>query len=248
MEKIKHKKAEIVNTVAILGLVIALLISVVGYKFNSEQRNTLSVSGTSELTVVPDEAQVFFNVITDEKNAKDAQIKNKELTTSVMDALKNHGISASNIETTNYNLYKKTKWNQTTMAYDEAGYTLTNTIKVTTSNISNVGSLVDVAINAGANGVDYVTFTLTKEKEQLIKAQALEKATLAAREKANNLAENLDVKIVEIVSVQESNFYYTPYEYMPNYATKMDSSALGNTIAPQNVDVTSTISIVFEIN
>lgn len=249
-----NKKASIATNLAVLGLIIALLVAIVGYNFRNgtEQRDSMSVSGTSELSVSPDEAQIFINVLTDAKTAKEAQNQNRETTANVMTALKAAGITAGNIETTGYNLYKRTEWNKTSERYVEVGYELTNTIKVTTSDINNVGSLVDLAINAGANGVDHVSFTLTKDAERKAKADALLKATVAAKDKAENLATTLDIKLGKVLSVQESNFYYTPYDYynqgLVNYKADMGMSATGNTISPQKVDVRSTISITYQLN
>jgi len=249
-----NKKASIATNLAVLGLIIALLVAIIGYNFKpgNEQKDSMSVSGNSELSVSPDEAQIYLNVLTDANTAKETQSQNRDTTANVMAALKIAGITADNIETTGYNLYKKTKWNSTTQDYVETGYELTNTIKITTSDISNVGSLVDVAVNAGANGVDHVSFTLTKDAERKAKADALLKATVAARDKAENLATTLDIRLGKVLTVQESNFYYTPYDYynqgLVNYKADYGNSVTGNTISPQKVDVRSTVSITYQLN
>lgn len=250
-----NKKGSIATNLAVLGLIIALIVSVIGYNFRggSEQRDTMGVSGSSEISVTPDEAQIYINILTDAKTAKEAQSDNRDTTANVMTALKAAGLKAENIETTGYNLYKRTEWNKTAERYYEVGYELTNTMKITSSDITNVGSLVDIAINAGANGVDHVSFTLTKEGERKAKAEALLKATQAAKDKANNLADTLDIKLGKVIGVQETNFYYTPYDYynqgLVNYKADFGmTEAAGNTISPQKVDVRSTVSITYLLN
>jgi|SRR3989338_8505470 len=244
-----------IGIIIILGLIIALIVISINNKpivnvgeGAGIQKDTLSVAGNAELTVAPDQAVLYISILTEGDTAKKAQDSNKAISNKVIDALKKAGIKNEDIETDNYYLYKKTEWEPKLEKVVDKGYELRHTLKVTTTKIDGVGSLVDTAVNTGANGVDRISFGLTKETEKEVRAQALEKASLAAKEKAKSITSTLGLKLGKITSIQESNFYYTPYEYAPR-AAGMEKLAVEETqIQPQKVVVTSNINLVFEIS
>jgi uncharacterized protein len=229
------------------------------------QRNTLTVSGTSQLTVSPDEALLYISIVTDNKTAKMAQENNRVTADAVIAALRAQGLNASDIETDAYTLTKLEDYvpypdvmvgvpsdiNALKGKYVERGYRLTHTIKATSRQIDKVGDIIDASVGAGANGIDQITFELTKESEKKVRDDALMKATEAAKEKAQKLAQTAGAEIVKVISINEQNFYYTPYSaYNVRSNVAMDggmASAAPTVISPQKVDVTSSVGLVYEI-
>jgi uncharacterized protein YggE len=240
-------KTNIIALVAIIGLV--LVSSMVILKPADEQKS-LSVSGTSELTVSPDKAEIYLNVVTLALTASQTQEDNKAISTKVIAALKQAGVKETDIETSNYYLNKKQDWNPEKLENEDKGYELIHTIKVTTTEVESAGTLVDNAVTAGANGVERVSFGLTKELEKQVKANALSKATVAAKEKAQNIAQASGVTLGKITSIQESNFYYMPYEANVRnaYGEGANDMAGSSIISPQKVEVTSSIQMSFEMD
>jgi len=215
------------------------------------QHNTLSVSGSSQITVAPDRAIAYVSIVTEDKKvAKNAQDKNRDISNAVINALKAWGVNASDIETETYSLEKIQEWESVKNKYVDNGYRLTHTLKVTTGKINDMGSLVDLCVNAGANGIDRITFDLSKESEKNARDAALIKATQVAVEKGQNLASTAGVKLGKVMSVYEQNYYYTPFEF--NTKNAMGSSDAGapapTSISPQKVEVSSSVQLVFEIN
>ncbi len=242
-------KPNLLGIVAIVGLIVAVIVMAV--KPNSAVNENMAVSGNAELSVSPDQAEVYINVVSEALTAGEAQTANKEISNKVIAALKNLGIDEKNIETSNYYLSKKQEWEYKEQKYTEKGYILTHTLKVTTTDVQNVGKFVDAAVGAGANGIDRINFGLTKATEKDVRAQALVKATQAAKEKAQSLAETAGVKLGKVTGISESNFYYTPYVY--NVRNNYDAGAgiamdEAESISPQKVDVTSSVQITYAIN
>jgi uncharacterized protein len=241
------EKASIVALVAVIGLVLVSAMAV--YK-PADEKLSMSVSGTAELTVAPDKAEVFLNVITLTPTASQSQTDNKVISTKVIEALKQAGVKETDIETSNYYLNKKQEWDPLGNKNEDKGYELIHTIKVTTTSVDSVGTLVDQAIAAGANGVERVSFGLTKDLEKSVRSEALAKATVAAKEKANNIAQASGVKLGKITSIQENSFYYMPYEanVRNSYGEGANDMAGSSIISPQKVEVTSSIQMSFEMN
>jgi uncharacterized protein len=210
------------------------------------QRNALSVSGTSELSVAPDKAEVLVSIVTDNMTAKVAQDANRVITNAVMSALKSWGANASDIETDSYTLAKLEEYDSEKAKYIDRGYRLTHTVKVSTKRIDEVGGVVDAAVQAGANGVESITFTLSKDKEKQIRQQAMVAAATAAREKARNLADAAGIELGKAINVQES-YYLTPYSFNMKANVMAADSAGSSQISPSKVQVTSSVQMTYEI-
>jgi uncharacterized protein YggE len=239
-------KNNIVTLFAIAGLIVVAL-SLTLVKPGMQDRSTMSVSGTSELTISPDKAEAYISIVTEADTAQAAQDQSKGITDKVISALKGMGLKDEDIETSNYYISKKTEWNPKLEKSEEKGYILTQTLKVTTTDISKVGNIVDAAVNAGANGVERISFGLTKETEKTVRAQALTKATEAAKDKGKNMAQAAGVTLGKIVSISESNFYYSPYVANVKNEIAIDNSMRQSIIPPEKVDVSSSVQLLFEI-
>ncbi len=211
------------------------------------QKDTLSVAGQGMVNTKPDQAELYIQIETRGKNAYEAQNANKENANRVMDVLREKGVKDDNIETTQYFLDQEQVWENNKMV--TKGYVLRHTLKVTTTDLEKAGDLLDSSIRAGANGVERVSFTLSKEKQKEVNAEALKKASDSAREKAEAITDALDVSLGKISSISESNVMYTPYDYYPT-AARMDmaeEAKISTQINPQNIEVSAYINLVFEI-
>ena len=245
---------------AILGIglvAVALLLAlnsksnvVVGQ--NGLQRNTVSVSGTSTLTVEPDKVEIYVKIVTLEKTAQDSKNKNSQISSNVVKALKKEGVKDSDIETSQFNIYPKYDYEHVPEVPVRnpkqvlVGYEVDNVLKVTTKNLDKAGRLIDVAVDNGANEIERVSFGLSKEKEKDIKQQAMIVASNDAKDKAVALVTNLEVGLGKPISISESNFYYQPYTLYSG-AAQLEKSSAGTTINPQKLDVSATVALVYEI-
>jgi uncharacterized protein YggE len=85
------------------------------------------------------------------------------------------------------------------------GYTAGNTVRVTTTDLSQIGLLIDAANQAGANSVGGLSFGL-QNPEPLVE-QALTQATKQAAAHASAIAAGLGSKLGAILSAQEGSSY-----------------------------------------
>jgi len=159
----------------------------------SENRpNTISISGTGIVWATPDIAQVSISVVTESTSATEAQQNNAAITTKVIQALMDAGVSKEDIKTISYSLSPRYSYDgkQTLV-----GYECRNMIAVTTKNTSEVGKLIDVAVGVGANEVGGVFFTVSEEKRAQLMTDAIKKAVGDADAKAQAIASALGVTI-----------------------------------------------------
>jgi uncharacterized protein YggE len=214
------------------------------------EQSTISVTGQAQFETDPDEAEMFIRVKTEEPTANRAQEENARLMNTVRDALERAGIDDDQMETTNYNLWPQQKWDREKNEYIKTGYIVQHLLKVTTDDVTEVGDLLDVAVGAGANGLDRVNFKLSDDKKEDVNSEALAQASGSARDKAEAIAQGLGVRLGDILAVSESNVGYTPYP-RPMYAVAEMDTASGKSfeteISPASVSVSAQISIVYEI-
>lgn len=236
-------------TISVVGLVVALVVMIISGGSDNSQQNVVSVSGMAELTVQPDKAEMYISIITNGTEAVQAQDRNRDLSQAVMDALKDAGIAERDMETTSYNLYPTSRWDSRLQHSINTGYELRHTLKVTTNEVDEIGKYADIAVRAGANSIQQISFSLSKELEQQVRDQALGRAGEAAKAKADSIASTMGIRLGSIVAVQESNFYFTPYDFAP--MARAESAAMDaaepTRIAPQSVDVRASISVQYAI-
>jgi uncharacterized protein YggE len=250
----KKDNSSLVNILAVGLLIVALVLafsskSTINVASSGQiQKDTISVSGQAEMSVDPDQAELYVKIETTKTSAKLAKDENSQISAAVESVLRLKGITTKDMETSRYQIYPKYEYDPDTRKSSISGYTVTNVLKVTTTNLDKVGELIDAAVDAGANGFERIVFGLTEEKQKDVNAQVLLKASDEARAKAISLTQNLKVRLGKLSSISESNFYYAPYEYARAEADfGIAKAGAAVSISPQKVDVRATVNLAYEI-
>jgi uncharacterized protein len=192
---------------------------------------TIQAQGAATLSANPDQAQITVSVITNGATAQAASQANATTSTAVQNALKALN-PAPTIQTIGYSVYP-----QYTGAQILTGYTASNTIQVTSSDLSSTGSLIDTASQAGANSVGGLTFSL--QNPDPLKQQALTLAAKQARAHADAIAAGLGGKTGAVVSAEEGSAY-TP-------VVGGIAAGAATPIQTGQVNVTANVTITFQL-
>ena len=219
--------------------------------------NTITVSGEGEVFAVPDLATFSVSVEEKAKEVKDAQKVATEKSNAILAALRAKGIADKDIKTTAYNVYPNYQWLQepcTSRGYCPPGeqkldgYTVSQSIEVKVRNTDAAGEILASVGSLGASNVSGLSFTI--DDEDKLQADARAEAIADAETKAEELADQLGVKIVRIVGFSENGGGYTPPMYLKREARAMDSAA-ANAPAPElpmgENKIASSVSITYEI-
>lgn len=244
----------ILAIIAVLGVIVvssfqAMQPITVNTGDQSPDRNILTVTGTHEMQVAPDEATITFSVVTDDMSAQVASQENADLMNAVITALRAKGVAASDIETIDIYLNKLTEWDSVRQRSVDKGYQQTATVRVTTTKLDDAGAILDAAIGAGANNVQDVSFSLTPKSQAEYKEQALTAAAQVAKAKAQTLASASGASLGRITSLSENSYDYQPYYY--NTRAVMLEAAVDKAptpISPQKVSISVSVSIGYELN
>ena len=212
-----------------------------------KSENSIQTTGQSILSVDPDKAEIILGVETQEVNALDSQQGNAEIMEKVMLALKNNGIKTKDIKTYQYSVQPIRNYNSRSGDYQEIiGYKTTNMIRIKTTDLDNVGKVIDAAASVGANKFQGVSFGLTDEKQTEYKNEALKEASKNAKTKAESIADGLGVKIQGVLRASESSYYqpvYRDYDMIASAGSEMEATT---EISPGMIQVSATVSVSYE--
>ena len=158
---------------------------------------TIVVSGNGEASVAPDDAILDFAIETHAQTAAEAAKRNAALATKVMDALKSRLVGNGQISTGGYSLNPDYRQHPGDDNATIVGYTAQNSIRVETGTLNLVGPLIDSAIAAGANRINYLSFTVKNNVKA--RSQAITAAAHDAQSQAQALAAALGVRLGSVL-------------------------------------------------
>ncbi len=212
-----------------------------------EPENSIQTTGQSILNVDPDEAEIILGVETQEENALGSQQGNAEIMEKVMLALKNNGIKNKDIKTYQYSVQPIRNYNSRSGDYQKIiGYRTTNMIKIKTTNLDNVGKVIDAAVSIGANKFQGVSFGLTDEKQTEYRNEALKEAAKNSKDKAESIADGLGVRVEGVLSASESSYYqpvYRGYDMIASVGSEIEATT---EISPGMIQVSAAVSVSYE--
>lgn len=230
------------------------------YSSATPNEHDISVSATATKKVAPDLLQIQLSVETEAVNAKDAQAQNAQVSNELLAKLKNLGIPDDKIQTTSYRVDVVEESNRTcdadgydcTWTYKTVGYKVTQRIEVEVEQLDKGGSIIDAASSTGSDQtfVDSVSYTLKETTRSELAKTLLQEAAVAAKAKAQRIADGLGVSLGNVLSADEnsyvSSYYSNRYESL-SYAAD-EPSASGTTLSPGQVDMSASVSVAYEIS
>ncbi|HYZ84576.1 MAG TPA: SIMPL domain-containing protein [Bryobacteraceae bacterium] len=164
-------------------------------------RPQIKVTGEGQVAARPDQAKVAIGVVTTAPAAQDAANQNADRVTAVLNAMRSVLGAGAEIETISYSLnpnYSYPAGGQPTLT----GYTATNIVEATVTDLSLIGRLIDEAIRAGGNRVSSLRFGLRNDGPQ--REAALRAAVQQARSKAQALASGAGVRLGQLLVIEEN--------------------------------------------
>lgn len=208
---------------------------------------TLNVNGTGQAFLSPDIAYIYIGVHSEEATAAEAVAANNEETQQVIEALKEAGVDAKDIRTTNFSIWPNQQYGPDGQSTGTR-YVVDNSVFVTVRKLDNLGDLLDSAVAAGANSINSIQFDVADKTEALKKAR--EEAVEDAKEQAQELA---DVSGMKLGEVQSIGFYDSaPVPYLDTFGKGGGGGvaveqAAAVPIQPGQLTLTVTVSMSYEI-
>ncbi|PYS63818.1 MAG: hypothetical protein DMF74_08865 [Acidobacteria bacterium] len=233
------------TSILLIGTCLSLIVAA-GCAKKTNRTTKVTVAGEATTRVEPDTAVLVLAVVTESAQAITAQQENARKSDAVTTAVKNLAGSSAEIKTSDYTLQPQYNYRENQLP-KIIGYDARNSVIVTTSDLKNVGALIDAASRAGANSIDSVSFTLRQTSPA--RGQALADATQQAMNKARSIAQALGGRVLRVVEENEgSTVAAEPQAYdMAARETINTTKMMPTPITAGQLSIRSNVQLIVEI-
>ncbi len=214
-----------------------------------EVTGTITVDGTGTVTIDPDTAQVELGVMANNESLEEAQSTVSEGLAAVTEALLDAGVLAEDITTSSYSVYPVAEYDRDGNYVGVSRYEVSSGLTVIVRDTDSVGTILDLAVDAGANNVWGISFYVDDPSEAA--AQARTMAVEDARAKADQLATASGSVVTGVVSIYETSA--PPSVPMPYYESAgmggaaMDQASMPVPVNPGQTEIVVTVQVVYQI-
>jgi uncharacterized protein YggE len=207
----------------------------------------ISVVGTAEINVAPEEAFLSLGVESRDKLLSTAKSQNDARVKKVLTVARTTGVEEK---------YIKTSALQMSPDYSDEkvprllGYQVSQTIAITLKDLSKYEGLITQLLEAGVNRVDGISFQVGESRKY--RDEARSQAVAAAKEKATAMAKELGQAVGKSWEVSEEGDDRDKLSIMAGavntrYAYNTGGGAAESTVAPGQVTVRASIRVSFQL-
>ncbi|MFB3068743.1 MAG: SIMPL domain-containing protein [Acidobacteriota bacterium] len=237
-----------INRTALAVIVCAFLaLPAQGQSAIEKESSMLTVSGQGEIRIAPDEATVQLGVTRQRETAREAQEQVNEVAQEILTAVIQLGVEAEHIQTSQLRLSPVYSTRRPGFSDEPrvVAYRASNMVSVRLENLSLVGSVIDAAMQVGGNQLQGVYFALRNDLSA--REQALKEAVKEASQKAKAISEALDVKIIEVIEVNEGSVSIRRVPPQRFAASVAEVNAAATPVSPGQLTVSASVIIRYRI-
>lgn len=230
------------NRIRTFATIFAVTASITGPAMaDSVPPPMISVTGEATVNAAPDLAQIDGGVSTDAKTAREASDANNAAMGKVLLALKGAGLAEKDYQTARLSLQPQYASNNSRNGPNViTGYRASNRVTIKVRDVGKVANVIDTLVNAGANDIGGINFTVSNASKLLDDARPL--AIADAHRKAEIYAKAAGVGLGDPVSIAEGGF--SPPMPM---ARKMSADFASAPVAPGEETLHLTVSVSWAI-
>jgi uncharacterized protein YggE len=186
------------------------------------------VNGEAVVQATPDRAFVTVSVESRDRNPGEAQRKTAAAMEAVRKKLGQTGVKDDQLRTIAYDLQLEFDWEKGRQIPRD--YVARDMVEVRLDDVTQVGTIIDAAVGAGATNIGGVRFDL-KEREAL-EREALKRAVADGRARADAAATGAGVTVASVLRIEEQRVFSPPPAPMP----MMMKAAAAEAAPPTQID------------
>lgn len=235
--------------IALAGVMLAALYAPAMAENMENTEKIIRVNGNAVVSLAADTAIIQIGVHTRKESVREAQAENAELMAAVMEALRQCGIEDKDIITSQFNVNSVYEYGMSSLGQETRTlyYEVQNNVSVTIHDLTMIGSVLDAAVEAGANTTYGISFSSTQENEAYQKA--LTRAVEDAIQKAKVLAAAAGVELGDLVLINstqtQSVYARDAYGIQNSYAMEAKMSDAGTSIVSGDVTVAAEVTLEY---
>lgn len=251
----------------LLVMLILSLLSVVAQAFNwswtEPSYATINVEGVAEVTAVPDVGAFSFTVEAENMEVSVAQEESGNASNDIKAYLKDEGgVEEKDIKTTNYNTYPRYEYVTAANCFAPdcsrervlRGYVVTQTMSIKVRDTGKAGELIAGVGSRGATNISGLSFEVDDIEGKKEEARLL--AIADAKEKAERLADELEVRLGDVVSFNDNGGGFYPMPMMAEsravgmdmaFDDAVEEKAFAPEISVGEDEITARVTITYKI-
>ena len=215
--------------------------------------NVISVSGYGEACGAADIATFSFSVVSEKSTVAAAQTDATNKINAITKYIKDAGVVEKDIQTTDYSVYPQYEYNQIVCVSYPCpsgrqvlkGYQVRQTTTIKVRDLAKAGELLTGVGGKGATEMSGLQFTFDDPNK--LQNDARGKAISDAKAKADQLAKQLGVSLVRVVSFNENGGGYPGPMYTKAVGMGGDAVQSAPEISVGQNKVSISVSITYEI-
>lgn len=206
-------------------------------------QRTLTVTGSGSTRISPDIVSVTLGIQTRHDDVGQAVAQNNTTASRIMDAARTIGVADADMRTIYFSVSSQPKYDEFGSPTGQVSYFVDNSLQVTLRDITKLSDLLQAGIDAGANSVYGVTFSVADTNAA--EDEARQKAIADAQARATELAGVSGVTLGTIQSV--STTAYSPYPtaiYADGYGM---GGGGGPPTQPGSLEITAQVTVIYSV-
>jgi uncharacterized protein YggE len=208
--------------------------------------SSIRVTGDARVSARPDRVQIDLGVQTQAPQSQDAASANARQLDAVLAAVRKAAGPGAQIKTVSYSLSPNYQYHPGGGEPTITGYTAVNVVEAVLDDLARIGDVIDAATHAGANRVQGIQWTL--RDQDAVRAQALREAATRAHAEAEVLAGALNLRIVRVLTVEESSPQIVPVRMFRAAAKAAVSAAeVPTPVEAGTLDVSANVTLTVEV-
>ncbi len=221
---------------------LTLFLLVASFANAQLRQRTVRAVGTATVSAQPDLVRVSASVVTSAPTAAAASDQNATIVDKVFNQVRAVVGNAGQIRTTGYSLSPNYNAPRDGTPAQVVGYTVTNTLEVTSPDLTKAGQIIDTANSAGANRINGLSFGLRDSNDA--QTQALTRAATRARDQARAIAQGVGLSLGSILSLEEG----VVSGVSPIRAIAAPDAAAATRVEPGLVEITANVTLEAELS
>jgi uncharacterized protein YggE len=208
----------------------------------ADASDTITVGASGQVQAAADRAVVRVGVVATGDEIETVRSHLSENASSMRSALNEMGIEDGQIRTAYYDISTNRRYGGAES--DEPTYRAIHSFAITVEDPDSVGQVVDTAVTSGADEVDGIEFTLSADKREQLRQEALTEAMNSARGEASTIAAAEDLSITGVDHVSTTEYHARPYGVQT--AALAAGGDAGTSIDSGPVSVSASVTVVYE--
>jgi uncharacterized protein YggE len=234
---------------AILGGLVAIALFVPGVssaQTDATVGDTVTVTAVGKVEGRPDLASISFGVNGKAETAQGALDQLAQRQQALIAALENLALGEDAVTTGTLTLRENCRYNRTLERTVCNGYVARTTVRAETTDLDQVGEIVDTGVRAGAGSINNVSFERTEDDAAV--DEALRQAVAIAQAKATALAEGAGRQLGRVLVIEEGGAQRPRFSEESGLAFSGADFASGISFQPPDEVTRVSIVVTYALN